>query len=237
MVDWLQMSQSGSVPNVLFIADGNRRWARDNNKDYAAGYERTAEVIHTISNRLGGLGARDVWFPVTRPFNNERDPGELEKVYQACTRVYEIGHEKGSPVNVRADGDLGNIPARYIEKMKQQEAAAQLGRITTHLIFDWSIETEIGDLVQRAQNNPDTPNDLESLRGMSVIDQPIDLVIRTGLLRSENTGRLSGFIPWHSGNADLVFVPVLFQDFTLDNLDAALDTYYNPEHKNQIDLS
>lgn len=54
------MSNSVSVPNILFIADGNRRWARDNDKDYAAGYERTAEVIHTISNHLGGLGARCV---------------------------------------------------------------------------------------------------------------------------------------------------------------------------------
>jgi len=231
------MSDRRNVPNVLVIADGNRRWARENDLDYNAGYERTAEVIHTISNHLGGLGARDVWFPVTRPFNNERDPNELEAIYQACSRVYEIGHEQGLPVNLRLNGNTSNISEHYLQKMRQQEAAAQLGRMTTHLIFDWSIETEIGDLIQRAQNNPDIPNDLESLRRMSVIDQPIDLVIRTGLLRGENTGRLSGFMPWHSGNADLVFAPVLFQDFTLDNLDAALDVYYNPEHKNQIALS
>lgn len=231
------MSELQTAPNVLIIPDGNRRWARQNGADFNAAYEHAVERIYDIADHLGELGASDVWFPITRPFNMLRDSEELDSVHWATTRLYEMGQDRKAPVNVAIDGSTAEIPTKHLDKLKWQEAAKYAGRITAHLIFNWSAETEITDLVKRAQNNPDMPSDFEDLRAQSVVDQEIDLIIRTGLLHANNSGRLSNFMPWHSTAANLIFPSVLFPDFTTEYLDAALAEHAQVEHKNQINVA
>lgn len=222
------------APNILILPDGNRRWARKHKKNFVEGYEQTAVVMHALAAHLDNLGAEDVWFAVSRPFNMLRDPAELNAVFRACARLYEIGQEKGAPINVRVAGDVSNITSNYLDKLNQQELTGQSGRITAHLLFDWSSDTEVAELFRYAQKHPSASSGLNDLRAISVIGQKIDLIIRTGLLRANHSGRLSGFAPWHSMEADLMFPPKLFQDFTTNDLDDCLLAYRNAEHKNQI---
>jgi undecaprenyl diphosphate synthase len=49
---------------------------------------------------------------------------------------------------------------------------------------------------------------------------PVDLLVRTG-----GEQRLSDFLLWESAWAELVFTPVMWPDYTADDLKAAVDEF------------
>jgi undecaprenyl diphosphate synthase len=51
---------------------------------------------------------------------------------------------------------------------------------------------------------------------------PVDLVIRT---KGETSSRISGFMSWRIGYAELFFEPKLFQDVETEDIDKALKRF------------
>jgi undecaprenyl diphosphate synthase len=223
-----------TAPNVLLIPDGNRRWGRDNGLTTAEAYEVAAARIVEVSHYLGEVGCGNVWFNITRPFNSHRVPDDLDAIFNACTLVHAIGQRVGTPINVALRGDLDSIPSAYRQTLEAQANLLTPGAITTHMLFNWAADTEVTKMVQEAQANSEAPTSMAHLIRASVVNERVDLIVRTGLLHTKHGGRLSGFAPWHSPEAELHFPPVHFPAFAATNMAAALETYVNPEHKNQV---
>ena len=55
---------------------------------------------------------------------------------------------------------------------------------------------------------------------------PLDLVIRTS-----GEVRLSNFLLWQAAYAEMAFLPVLWPDFTVDHMKAAIDEFARRERR------
>lgn len=214
-----------SNPNILFLPDGHRHWAREHNVPYTTSYELAAQRINDISAYLSDAGLSECWVGIMPVFTLKRSPDDLQAILDATLRVRQVGNERGKPLNVTFGGRLDLLPT-HAERLRSQEATRVEGAFTVHLLTAWSTNNEVTDLALHAQAHLETPIDHAALVGQSVIKKHIDLVIRFG------QSRLSSMIPWHSTDAELVFLPMYFPDFTMDDLDEVMNSYNHRETRN-----
>ncbi len=199
--------------HVGIIPDGNRRWARRASvslkEAYEAGYKRLIEVVDALYKR----GARYVTVYVLSRDNALRRPlHERAVIFRLVERGLrdlegdERLQSRGIAVSIL--GDEAVLPRSVREAARHLETTTsgrRGGRL--RLLLGYSSLWEISATLARGR-----PPSLEL--------PPIDLVIRTGGWR-----RLSDFVPLASAYAELYFTETLWPDFTLEELDRALEWY------------
>jgi undecaprenyl diphosphate synthase len=97
-----------------------------------------------------------------------------------------------------------------------ERLTADGAKLHLRLAVDYSARAAIAEAAARAQ----TPEQFEQALAAAVhsdVDDPVDLLIRTGGER-----RLSDFLLWESAYAELVFVDTFWPDFDEAAFDAAL---------------
>lgn len=210
--------------NILFSPDGSRRWAANNNVSLVEAYETCAQKLAACCHYLARLGINEVWLGLARPENINRAPDEVDAALNGFLRLYDFGHQDGQHLNVKLAGNLSLMPEHFLRRYREQERVQRAGAFTAHLIFGWDTPSEVEELFRQAQADPQAPSDFESLVKRSVIKQPIDLMIRTGMDDSAQGGRLSGMAPWHS-RPELYFAGEYAPDFGPEQLELALKEY------------
>ena len=200
-------------PHVGIIPDGNRRWARRAGigleEAYEAGYRRLVEVVDGLYER----GARYVTvYVLSRDNALRRPPHERSVIFrlieQGLRDLESDERLRSRGIAVSVLGDEAVLPGSVREAARRLEAATSgRGGGWLRLLLGYSSLWEISATLARGR-----PPSLEL--------PPVDLIIRTGGWR-----RLSDFVPLASAYAELYFTETLWPDFTLDELDRALEWY------------
>ncbi len=204
-----------SLPgHVGIIPDGNRRWARRRGVSladaYRAGYERLREVL----DRLLDLGVRAVSVYAMSLDNYLKRSGEEAGAVMALAlkgfRELRSSRRLASKgVEVRVIGRLNLAPSEVREEAEALEAETRgRGGPKLYIAFLYSSRAELEEAASSCRV-PETAR-----------IEPIDLIIRTGGMR-----RISDFFPLASIYAELYFTETLWPDFTLDELERALEWY------------
>ena len=200
--------------HVGIIPDGNRRWARRRGvslaEAYRVGYERLREVL----DRLLDLGVRAVSVYAMSLDNYVKRSREEARVIMSLAlrgfRELRTSRRLASAgVEVRVVGSLGRAPPEVREEARALEDETRgRGGPRLYIAFLYSSRAELEE-------------SLASCRApFTATMEPIDLIIRTGGMR-----RISDFFPLASVYAELYFTETLWPDFTLQELERALDWY------------
>ena len=229
----MQINSESSVPNILLLPDGNRRWAQNNSVSFEDAYQIGAHRIVAISQRLSELGADQLWLGLARPFNFQRTDREIRAVLDACLLIRQMGREGGRPFNITINSDV-EMPGDYLSRFQEQADDSQPNGFTAHLLIGWSALTDIAHYEPPEDNDYSTKSVRKRLLESSAVKEPIDFLIRSGV--GGQGGRISEMIPPHSLGAELYFTPTLFPDFEVKHLDAALEDYYQREHRDCLSL-
>ncbi len=65
-------------PNILFLQDGDRRWARRERVSYANGYLEMAKKIGLLIETLHSEGINRLWLPTNSIANLERPKEQVD---------------------------------------------------------------------------------------------------------------------------------------------------------------
>lgn len=203
-------------PVVMLIPDGNRRWSRANGKTLKEGYDICGVMLASFYSFMLDRVDR-LYIPVCTLNNLKNRPVEQIPWYLDCF-IQAIESSQCS-INLELAGDLTAIPELYQQKFRELEERNQ-DPVGLPLVYTigWSSDIEVLKLCQDSAKKP--PTNMRELMGMSVIKEPVDLIIRTGKAQ-----RLSAMNPLFSPYAELYFIDKYFQDTTSEDLEDALNDF------------
>ena len=225
---------TAAVPRHLAIVmDGNRRWARQRHLPAIAGHRAGVE---TIRKTLRAARERGVQYLTLYSFSTEnwtRDPDEvtglmalLEETIRRETKTL-VADE----VKLRVIGRLGELSDRLQKAISGAVEATSGGtRGVMTLAFNYGGRAEIVDAVRRLVADgvaPDRVDEAAIAQRLYAPDHPDpDLLVRTG-----GELRVSNFLLWEVAYAEMWATEVLWPDFSVADLDAALASYAKRERR------
>lgn len=220
--------------HIAIIMDGNRRWARARGLDPVKGHEQaTIKVIEPLIEKCGELGIEYVTFWAFSTENWKRDEVELTGLFD----VFRLGLgtlaarfiQKGA--RLRILGDINKFPSDIAKKtLEMMSMSSSNNKINVTFALNYGGRDEILRAVKKIISEKIDPESITDELFSAHLDTAglpdPDLIIRTG-----GEQRTSGYLPWQSVYSELLFVPVLFPDFTPQEFEKAIAWYQQRDRR------
>ncbi|HCX25671.1 MAG: Isoprenyl transferase [Candidatus Collierbacteria bacterium GW2011_GWB1_45_35] len=216
------------LKHVAIMMDGNRRWARARGLEPVKGHEYAANhTIEPLIEKCVDLGISYVTFWAFSTENWKRDEAEVKGILD----IFRIAFgtlalrfiSRGAKLQIL--GDMSRFPEDIAKKtIEMISRSSKNNKITVSFALNYGGRDEILRAVKKIITDKipaEQINEEVFAKHLDTIGMPDpDLVIRTGGER-----RTSGYLPWQSVYSELYFTPVLFPDFTPDELEKALGDF------------
>jgi undecaprenyl diphosphate synthase len=207
--------------------DGNRRWAAARGLPGIAGHVQGVEAIKPIVRVAPDRGIEVLSLYVFSQENWRRSEEEVTGLLGLIDGAVRQNTDEliAEGVRVRIIGRLHEVPDDIRRSIQDAEDRTRAGeRMTLNIAFNYSGRTEIIDATRALLAARVSPREVDEDRieqFLYTAGQPdVDLLIRTG-----GEQRTSNFLLWQSNYAELVFAPALWPDFSVADLDAALEEF------------
>lgn len=220
----------GSGLHVAIISDGNGRWATSRGLPRSAGHRAGAETARRIIEAAPRLGIHTLTLFALSAANWKRPAAEVNAILRLLHEylLTETTHCVEEGVRLSIIGRRDRVPATLRQAIADSEAATANGtRLHLRLAIDYSAREAIFHAACRfykvTELSPESFSRVlaEVYRGGST---EVDLLIRTG-----GEQRLSDFLLWECAFAEFVFARNAWPDFTVSDLEAALQEFAHRE--------
>ena len=227
--------------HVAIIMDGSGRWARAHGLPRPEGHRAGVEAVRRVIAGAPGLGVDTLTLHCFSSGNWQRPPEEVERLFGIFEDFLfaEPTLWIGSGVRLTVLGRRDRLPDSLLQTIEYAEnATSGCQRLHLRLAIDYSARQAIlraarrlnvANLPNLANSNAETE---EARFGRLLADAgdqtvpEVDLLIRTG-----GEQRLSDFMLWESAYAELYFTPVLWPDFSAEDLEAALKEFHSRDRR------
>ncbi len=219
----------GAVPrHVAVIMDGNGRWARERGLERPAGHQAGARAVREAVEGALQAGVEVLTLFAFSQENWQRPPAEIDAL-MALLEEYiakEADELRREGVTVRMLGDLDRLAPSSREAVDRIEAATRGGgNLSLNVCLSYGARAEIvraaRRLAERAAAGSLDPAAIdEAAFAAELYTAPFpdpDLLIRTS-----GEMRISNFLLWQVAYAEIHVTPVLWPDFTREDLFAAI---------------
>ncbi|MDI3521908.1 MAG: undecaprenyl diphosphate synthase [Bacillota bacterium] len=226
--DNLENRAESGPRHVAIIMDGNGRWARARGLPRLMGHRAGMEAVRRVVRAAPSLGIAYLTVFAFSTENWRRPRLEVEGLFALLAEYVEreTRELKAEGVRVRFLGEREGLPATAKQVIERCEAVtSRCTRLNLSIALNYGGRSElvraVRALARRAaagEVNPEDigPEDLAAQLYTADLPDP-DLLIRTSGER-----RLSNFLLWQLAYAELYFSPVLWPDFTPEDLAEAV---------------
>lgn len=237
---------SGQVPqHVAFIMDGNRRYARKHNvqkiEGHSKGFDRLAETLHWCLE----LGIKEVTVYAFSIENFKRTKEEIDALMDLARQKFqrlldETDKLMEHGVHIRIIGNLDLLPLDLQKMMaKAMFVTRNNSKAVLNIAYAYTAREEITQCVKQTVEGvvdgvltpSNVTQDLLSKTMYTNHSPTPDLLIRTS-----GEVRLSDFLLWQVSCSCVYFTDVLWPDFTVWHLLAAV-FYYQRCHQQLKDAA
>ncbi len=223
--------------HVAIIMDGNGRWAASRHLPRVAGHREGARAVKRTVGAAIRLGVQWLTIYAFSSENWRRPAGEVLDL-TGLLRQYlrtEIAELAANGVRIRFIGARDRFDAGIQQDLAQAErATAGNTKLNLTVALSYGARAEIlaasramGEAIREGMLDPDTLTEEGFARFLSTdgIPDP-DLIIRTS-----GEQRLSNFLLWQAAYAELVFLDVLWPDFSDEHFAAAMADFSRRERR------
>jgi len=223
--------------HVAIIMDGNGRWAKARGLPRFVGHQRGAEAVRRVVEGARELGIGYLTLYAFSSENWKRPPAEVEDL-MGLLRVYlrgELDDLHRNRVRVRFIGERERLADDIVELIDEAEGrTARNEGMTLIIALNYGSQREIVAAVRRiaadvaaGRLDPESVDEALFQRHLQTAGIPDpDLVIRTS-----GEQRLSNFLLWQAAYAELVFMDILWPEFTKESLEEAVREYERRERR------
>jgi undecaprenyl diphosphate synthase len=228
---------SGGIPrHIAVIMDGNGRWASARALPRTAGH---GMGVRTVKQVVESCAKRGIEVLTLFAFSSENWQRPREEVSMLMNRFFEALDEEidalhRNGLRVRFIGDLSRLSTALRERM---EAAMKLTAENHGMTLvvavayggRWDIANAARELARRCVAGQMQVDEIDemALDAQLALAQNVpegladpDLLIRTG-----GEQRISNFLLWNLAYTELYFCETLWPDFSVRDLDAAIDFF------------
>lgn len=223
--------------HIAIIPDGNRTWSRANGVSVFEGYLKSVETTVDITRYIFSQTDIDVftgrWMSTE---NLKKRPDEetnyLFQLYRICGEaIDEILAEH--QVNFKRIGNPAWISSDFLDYLASQTAKFHFPDSPKVMIFaiNYGWRDEIIRWVESLIASWQEVNEENLSKNMDLAQiPPVDLVIRT---KGDTSRRMSWFMSWWIGYAELFFSPTLYPELSTDEVAQAISWFDDmTEHRN-----
>ena len=221
------------IRHIAIIMDGNRRWAKNKYSPVSFGYARGVQSLRKI---IQYFVENKIPYLTLFAFSTENWKRSKEEV-SGIFNILELSVLKyeslilSNKIRLHIMGDVSSLPQKtqtafhqVCEKTKNHEG------LNLILAVNYGGRKEILEGVKemhRLKKDMEnlTEKEFESCLQSSVFPPP-DLVIRTGGVK-----RISNFCLWSSAYSEFYFSELLWPDFTVKELEKALELYKQADRR------
>jgi undecaprenyl diphosphate synthase len=218
--------------HIAIVMDGNRRWARQRRLPALAGHRAGVETIRRTLRHARERGVRYLTLYSFSTENWRREPAEVQGLMRLLeeTILRETDTLVRDRVRLRVIGRLGDLSEGLRRAIESAVKATEGGADTMTIAFNYGGRAEIVDAVRKVVTDGVVAEEVteetiaERLYAPDIPDP--DLLIRTG-----GELRVSNFLLWQVAYAEMWATPVLWPDFAVADLDAAIASYASRERR------
>jgi undecaprenyl diphosphate synthase len=223
--------------HVAIIMDGNGRWAQSRGLHRSAGHAEGARAVREAVRTAREEGVRYLTLYAFSVANWSRPRPEVDALMQLLQDFAERERQELRDQGIRLDvvGDLEELPTVARRAVEDARAyTADCNEMTLSLALSYGGRRDIADAARsiavRARAGLILPEDIDEEffhKQMSTHALPdVDLLIRTG-----GEHRVSDFLLFEAAYAELVFLPIMWPEFTSATLREALGIYAHRERR------
>jgi undecaprenyl diphosphate synthase len=222
---------AGRPRHVAIIMDGNGRWAKARGLPRSEGHRRGVEAVRRTVKGAIALGIRHLTLFSFSSENWTRPVEEVDFLF-GLFRHYirrDVAELHASGVRITVIGKRAGLPADILSMIEEAEALTAANRALELIFaFNYGARDEVVRAVQavaaKVKRGEMAPEEITEATITDHLDTSRfpdpDLIIRTS-----GELRLSNFLLWQSAYSELVFAPVLWPDFGVESLGAALEEF------------
>jgi undecaprenyl diphosphate synthase len=216
--------------------DGNGRWAKARGLPRTAGHERGVEALRRTVEAAGDLGIRYLTVFSFSTENWRRPAAEVNTLF-GLLKAYvqrDLTRLKQDGVRVRVIGERKGLPpdiAELVDRAERETAANSKFHLT--IAFNYGARNEILRATQayaRAIAAGEVSGELTDAGFEQYLDTK-DLPDPDLVIRTSGEYRISNFLLWQAAYAELLFVDVLWPDFSKSHLESAISRYHERERR------
>lgn len=225
-------SDLSPVPrHIAVIMDGNGRWARKKGLPRIKGHDAAEKAIHDSVELCGELGVRFLTLYAFSTENWSRPKAEVAFIMKLLSRfikrnIDDLHRKKVRLITTGRLGDLPKGPRKDLEEAVEKTASNQ--GLTLVLALSYGGRAEIRDAVvkiaEMVQSRNLIPEEINEETIAGYLYNP-DVPDPELIIRTSGEQRLSNFLMWESAYSEFIFSPVLWPDFSKDELRQSIDLY------------
>ena len=213
-----------SLTHLGIIADGNRRWAKEQGLPTIEGHKKGLDAIKALVDGAMKNGIKYITFYVFSTENWGRSEAEVSYIMKlAETRILKYA-EKMKAKNGRMVilGSKNRVSPKLISTIEKAEKITEdCDGITVGFCFNYGGEQEIADAANIAleAEKEITPETIRKhLYHPEIPD--VDMVVRTS-----GEERISGFMLWRASYAEFMFIKKYFPEMGEEDIEEILKEY------------
>jgi undecaprenyl diphosphate synthase len=221
-----------NLHHVAFLVDGHRRWAKMHGLPNEAGYRKIIDILPPLLTHCWNIGIHTVTVWLLTYDNLKRPKDQLDVIYKVYNDLMSVMLQccQENQAKVVHLGRKDRIAPFLSQKIVNvEEATKNNSRCLFGAAIDYSGREEISRSIDKLKKQGMEINMDNLDRSMDLSNEKYpspDLIIRPG-----DAYRLSGYMCWLSGFAELSFSKKLFPDYTLEDFTEALDHFYGSERR------
>ena len=225
------------VNHLAIIMDGNGRWASKRLLPHNAGHRAGAQNLRKLSEEVEKLGVKYLTVYALSTENWKRPEKEVKGLIKLMHEYFQqyIDDSKKNDMRMSFIGDMSRFEPELQQKI---ETLRTITRSKTGLHVTLAINYGGRDELVRATQklardamngllDPAHINEEALARRLDGFPTPYpDLLIRTG-----GEKRISNFLLWQLAYAEMYFSDVLFPDFGMKELQAAIEWFQGRQRR------
>ena len=214
--------------HVAIIMDGNGRWAKKRHLPRAIGHQRGVEAVRKLVRSLRDSDLECLTLYAFSSENWKRPEDEVSDLMNLMRKFIKSDLEEfvENGVKLAIIGDYHALAPDIVALLEDALARTAQGARTVAVALNYGAQQEIARAAACAARDGDvTPEAIERHLHTRNLP-PLDLLIRTS-----GEVRLSNFLLWQAAYAEMLFLDVLWPDFTPEHLADALDRFAERERR------
>ncbi|MDO8965017.1 MAG: isoprenyl transferase [Algoriphagus sp.] len=223
--------------HLAIIMDGNGRWAKKKGAMRIFGHRHAIQAVKDAIEGADNLGIKYLTLFSFSTENWSRPQDEVKALMELLVKtiIDEVSLMMKNNIRLRSIGDVESLPKSAYEKLieAQRQTESNTG-LTVILALSYSGQWELTQATKRiAQKVSEGKLKPEEITQQTVADhlETAGIPDPELMIRTSGEYRISNFLLWQLAYTELYFTPVLWPDFRIEHLYAAVEDYQKRERR------
>jgi undecaprenyl diphosphate synthase len=227
-----------NIPKHLaIIMDGNGRWAKKKGAMRIFGHRHAIQAVKDAIEGADNLGVKYLTLFSFSTENWSRPQDEVRALMELLVKtiIDEISLMMKNNIRLISIGDVSSLPKSAYEKLVEAQRQTENNTgLTVILALSYSGQWELTQATKRiAQKVSEGKLKPEEITQQTVADhlETAGIPDPELMIRTSGEFRISNFLLWQLAYTELYFTPVLWPDFRIEHLYAAVEDYQKRERR------